>query len=131
MNIQDLTVIKRKENIILLIIWSVSNSGDYGAASNSGDCGAASNSGDYGVAITTGYTSMADAQHKNSIAVAFGRESRAKGVFESWIVCTEFKKDENGIYYPADVQVRKVDGEIIKEDTYYMLKDGDFVETDK
>lgn len=105
--------------------------GGGGAASNSGDYGAASNSGDYGAAITTGYNSMAYAQSKNSIAVAFGRESRAKGVLGSWIVCTEIKRDENGIYYPADVQARKVDGEIIKADTYYMLKDGDFVETDE
>jgi hypothetical protein len=51
-------------------------------------------------------------------------------VLGSWIVCTEFKEDSEGNYFPADVKAAKVDGVHIKADTYYILVEGDFIEVE-
>ena len=92
----------------------VSNTGDYSAASNTGNCSAASN---------TGYYSAAEVSGKQSVALAIGKESRVRGALGCWIVCAEW--DENGI---KDVQCVCVDGEKIKPDVWYTLKNSAFVE---
>ena len=61
-----------------------------------------------------------------------GRSSKAKGKKGSWITLAEWKKDvEKGRYVPACVKTERVDGEKIKEDTYYTLKNGEFVEVEE
>ena len=58
-----------------------------------------------------------------------GRESKARAKKGSWITLTEWEYDnEENTYIPICVKTEQVDGEIIKEDTYYKLKDGKFVE---
>jgi hypothetical protein len=43
----------------------------------------------------------------------------------------EWKKDDElGKWIPVNVRTEKVDGETIKEDTYYKLIDGVFVEVE-
>ena len=100
---------------------AASNSGDYGAASNSGDCGVASNSGDCGAAETSG---------KHSIAMSVGYDSKARGALGTWIVLAE--RDEwDGEGCPIkDVRAFKVDGEQVKADTWYKLKNGVLMETE-
>jgi len=47
----------------------------------------------------------------------------------SWITLSEWKRDdEKGRWIPVCVKTEFVDGEKIKEDTYYMLENGEFVE---
>lgn len=48
-----------------------------------------------------------------------------KGVAE-WV-----KDEEKGRYVPVCVKTERVDGEKIKEDTYYTLKNGEFVEVEE
>ena len=96
------------------------NTGDYSAATNTGYRSAATNTGDYSAAIVEG---------KESIALATGIKSKAKGKIGCFIVLTEWKEINNE-YHIVDVKSAKVDGENIKEDTFYMLKDGKFVEVD-
>ena len=43
----------------------------------------------------------------------------------------EWAKDENYNWHRKDVQCFKVDGETVKPDTWYTLKDGRPVEVDK
>lgn len=75
-----------------------------------GDCSAATNTG------------------KNSVAVAWGRESKAKAAKGSYIVLAEYG-EWNGKEYPLlHAKMEKVDGKTIKADTFYRLKDGKFVE---
>ena len=58
-----------------------------------------------------------------------GRKSKAKGKKGSWITLAEWVKDEEkGRYVPICVKTERVDGEKIKENTYYTLKNGEFVE---
>ena len=96
------------------------NTGNKSAATNTGNKSAATNTGDYSAAIVEG---------KESIALATGIKSKAKGKIGCFIVLTEWKEINNE-YHIVDIKSAKVDGENIKEDTFYTLKDGKFVEVD-
>lgn len=96
------------------------NTGNQSAATNTGNRSAATNTGDQSAAIVEG---------KESIALATGINSKAKGKIGCFIVLAEWK-EINYEYHIVDVKSAKVDGENIKEDTFYTLKDGKFVEAD-
>ena len=102
---------------------AASATGDLSAASATGDLSAASATGDYSVASATGRRSVASADNPTAIAVAWGSSGRAKGVLGAHIVCAEWR---NGKLVDAKMAV--VDGDKIKADTYYMLKNGEFAE---
>jgi hypothetical protein len=108
---------------------AATNTGDYSAATNTGDRSAATNTGYRSAATNTGDYSAAIVEGKESIALATGIESKAKGKIGCFIVLAEWKEINNE-YHIVDVKSAKVDGENIKEDTFYMLKDGKFVEVD-
>jgi hypothetical protein len=98
-------------------------------ATNTGDQSAATNTGNQSAATNTGYRSAAIVEGKESIALATGIDSKAKGKIGCFIVLAEWKEIDNE-YHIVDVKSAKVDGENIKEDTFYTLKDGKFVEAD-
>ena len=54
----------------------------------------------------------------------------AKGGLHSVIVLTEWEYDDNDNYVPIAVKSEIVDGVRIKADTWYKLKNGEFVEVD-
>ena len=104
--------------------WSVASAtGDYSAASATGDWSVASATGFQGVASATGCRGAASANNPTAIAVAWGPFGRAKGILGAHIVCAEWR---NGKLVDAKMAV--VDGNKIKADTYYMLKNGEFAE---
>lgn len=88
-----------------------------------GDWSVASATGFQGVASATGDWSVASANNPTAIAVAWGPFGRAKGVLGAHIVCAKWR---NGKLVDAKMAV--VDGDKIKADTYYMLKNGEFAE---
>ena len=108
---------------------AATNTGDRSAATNTGDQSAATNTGDQSAATNTGNRSAAIVEGKESIALATGINSKAKGKIGCFIVLAEWK-EINYEYHIVDVKSAKVDGENIKEDTFYTLKDGKFVEAD-
>jgi hypothetical protein len=108
---------------------AATNTGDRSAATNTGYRSAATNTGDRSAATNTGNKSAAIVEGKESIALATGIKSKAKGKIGCFIVLTEWKEINNE-YHIVDIKSAKVDGENIKEDTFYMLKDGKFVEVD-
>ena len=108
---------------------AATNTGNRSAATNTGNRSAATNTGNQSAATNTGYQSAAIVEGKESIALATGIKSRAKGKIGCFIVLAEWK-EINYEYHLVDVKSAKVDGENIKEDTFYMLKDGKFVEVD-
>ena len=57
-----------------------------------------------------------------------GIKSKAKAKKGSWITLSEWEL-ENERYVPVCVKTEQVDGVKIKEDTWYKLKGGVFVET--
>ena len=108
---------------------AATNTGYQSAATNTGNYSAATNTGYYSAATNTGNHSAAIVEGKESIALATGINSKAKGKIGCFIVLAEWK-EINYEYHIVDVKSAKVDGENIKEDTFYMLKDGKFVEAD-
>ena len=108
---------------------AATNTGYQSAATNTGNKSAATNTGYQSAATNTGYQSAAIVEGKESIALATGIKSKAKGKIGCFIVLTEWKEINNE-YHIVDIKSAKVDGENIKEDTFYMLKDGKFVEVD-
>ena len=109
---------------------AASATGYCGAASATGDCGAASATGDCGAASATGYCGAASATGKDSIALAAGKDCRAMGALGCWIVLAE-RDDWDGRTYPiVSVKAFKVDGVIVKADTWYMLINGELVEVE-
>ena len=106
---------------------AATKTGDYSAATNTGDYSAATNTGDFSAATNTGDFSSAKVDGKESIAIVTGEKSKASGSLGCWIVLTE-RDDE---YHILDVKAFKVDGEKIKADKYYTLKNGKAVEEDK
>ena len=94
---------------------------------NDNECDSAQigSSGDYAKIASNG---------KNSVVMASGFNSIAKANKGSWITLAEWVKTneryENGnpIWIPKLVKTEYVDGERIKEDTFYKLKNGEFKE---
>ena len=115
---------------------AATNTGDYSAATNTGDCSAATNTGNrsaatntgnYSAATNTGDYSAASVEGKNGFAIVTGVDSKAKGKLGCYIAVAEWKQKDDGEYDLINFRAHKVDGKIIKEDTYYTLKNGKFV----
>ena len=64
---------------------------------------------------------------KSSLIVGRNAE-KAKGGLHSVIVLTEWNRNDDDEYIPVCVKAEIVDGERIKADTWYTLKDGEFAE---
>ena len=95
-----------------------------------GDCSGASVTGWNGGAMVVGDNSQVMCKN-NSVAVAIGRDSMAKGDIGCYIVLTEVKWDsETDGYEIIDCKCFKVDDDIIKADTFYKLVDGKPVEVE-
>ena len=105
-----------------------SNTGNRSAATNTGNRSAATNTGNRSAATNTGDRSAATVEGNESIAIATGIEGRAKGSLGCYIVLAEWYRDGCGSWHIKHVQSAKVDGEKIKADTFYTLKNGEFVE---
>ena len=61
-----------------------------------------------------------------------GNNSKAKAKIGSWITLAEWKwNDEKKHDVPVCVKTEYVDGENIKADTWYKLKNGKFVEVNE
>lgn len=102
--------------------------GNSSVAVNVGNQSAAINSGDTSIALNTGFYAEASVQNENSIAIATGVQSRAKAGLGSAIVLVE-RTTWNGHAYPLNnIKAAIVDGEKIKADTWYTLRNGEFVE---
>ena len=106
------------------------NTGDRSAAVNTGDYSAAVNSGIGSAAVNSGTRSAAEVSNGDSVAIVTGYNSKAKAGLGSAIVIAE-RGVWNGKTYPLiNIKAAIVDGEKIKADTWYTLKNGEFVECD-
>ena len=77
----------------------------------------------------TGNWSAATVEGKESVAMSVGIEGKAKASIGSWIVLSEWKKDSNYDWHRIDTKVFSIDGEKMKPDIFYMLKNGKAVES--
>ena len=102
-------------------------SGVMGNAAASGESGNAAASGESGTAAVTGRYGKASAIGKQCVAVAWGQDSLARGSVGNWLVVSERDDDGNII----DAKIVRVDGEAVKENTWYKLQNGEIVEVDE
>ena len=121
----------------------IGSSGDYAKIGSSGDSAKIGSSGDYAQIGSSGYyakigssgdSAQIVSEGKNSVVMAAGYNSIAKAKVGSWITLAEWVqtneryKNGNLIWIPKLVKTEYVDGERIKEDTFYKLKNGEFKE---
>ena len=101
--------------------------GDCAHAATTGDGAHAATTGNCAHAATTGDWAHAEVSGKESIASALGIEGKVKGALGCWIVCAEWE-NKNECWHIKCVKAVAVDGEKIKADTWYTLRNGEFVE---
>lgn len=73
---------------------------------------------------------MATVEGKESVAIAIGKDCRARGVLGSWIVLAEWVRNDRIDDPIKEVKAFKVDGVNIKENAFYRLVDGEPVEVE-
>ena len=118
-----------------------SATGNYGASSATGNYGASSATGNCGASSATGYKGASSVSDPTGVAVAWGHEARAKGCKGAHLILSDWKyvgaRYSDGDYMdPYDkesweltgAKMVVVDGEKIKEDTYYRCIEGELVE---
>ena len=109
-----------------------SATGSGGVSSATGYKGASSATGDHGVSSSTGHKGVSSADNSTAVAVAWGYKSKAKGCIGAHIVCAEWKYDKfKSDWFFVGAKMSIVDGVKIKADTYYTLRDGEFVEVEE
>ena len=110
------------------------NSGNSAQIGSSGNSAKIGSSGDFAKIGSSGDFAQITSKGKHSVVMAAGCDSRVKAKIGSWITLVEWvrtdEQTEKGyaIWIPKCVRTEYVDGEHIKEDTFYKLKDGEFVE---
>ena len=110
-------------------IGSSGYSAQIGSSGNSAKIGS---SGDYAQIGSSGNYAKINSTGEDAVIMCAGRKSKAKGKKGSWITLAEWVKDEEkGRYVPICVKTERVDGEKIKDDTYYTLKNGEFSEVEE
>jgi hypothetical protein len=107
----------------------IGSSGDRAKIGSSGDVAQIGSSG-YGAQIgSSGYGANIDLSGNNSVGMCAGHNSKIKGKIGCWVTLSEWKYDENlDKNIPICVKSGQIDGEVLKEDTWYRLKDGEFIE---
>ena len=89
-------------------------------------------SGDSAQIGSSGYYVQIDSTGEDSVIMCAGNNSKAKAKIGSWITLAEWKwSDEKKRDVPVCVKTEYVDGENIKADTWYQLKNGKFVEVNE
>jgi len=107
----------------------IGSSGDYAKIGSSGDYAKIGSSGDYAKIGSSGDYAQIDSTGEDSVIMCAGNSSRAKAKVGSWITLAEWKwSDEKKRDVPVYVKTEYVDGENIKADTWYQLKNRKFVE---
>ena len=88
-------------------------------------------SGDYAKIGSSGYSAKIDSTGEDSVIMCAGNKSKAKAKAGSWITLAEWDwNDKKNRYVPICVKTEYVDGENIKADTWYQLKNGRFVKVE-
>ena len=103
----------------------IGSSGDSAQIGSSGDSAQIGSSGYSAQIGSSGYSAQIDSTGQDSVIMCAGHDSRAKAKKGSWITLAEWFFDDNvGKWRPKCVKTEYVDGERIKEDTWYKLVKG-------
>ena len=107
----------------------IGSSGDSAQIGSSGDSAQIGSSGYSAQIGSSGDYAQIDSTGEDSVIMCAGNSSRAKAKVGSWITLAEWKwSDEKKRDVPVCVKTEYVDGDNIKADTWYQLKNRKFVE---
>ena len=107
----------------------IGSSGDSAQIGSSGDYAQIGSSGDYAQIGSSGYSAKIDSAGEDSVICCAGGNSVVRAKKGSWITLSEWRfSEEKKRDVPICVKTEYVDGEKIKEDTWYKLDKGNFVE---
>ena len=106
----------------------IGSSGYYAQIGSSGNYAQIGSSGNSAQIGSSGYSAKIDSTGKNSVIMAAGFKSIVKATIGSWITLAEYGRDKNGVLVPVCVKTEYVDGERIKENVFYTLRNKQFVE---
>ena len=110
----------------------IGSSGNYAQIGSSGDSAKIGSSGNYAQIGSSGDSAQIDSTGVDSVICCAGRGCTVKAKIGSWITLAEWEySEEKGRYVPRCVKTEYVDGENIKPDTWYQLKNGEFVEVNR
>ena len=108
---------------------NIGSSGDYAQIGSSGYSAKIGSSGDSAQIGSSGDSAQIDSTGEDSIICCAGHNSIVKAKKGSWITLSEWEySDEKDRWIPKCVKTEFVDGERIKEDTFYKLVNGEFTE---
>ena len=110
--------------------YSVNTSEGHRSVNTSeGDCSVNTSEGYRSVNVSMGSDSKNIAASKGSVSVGWGKDNKCKGAIGSYILLVERGKwDGHGYEQIGEPKLGKIDGETLKPDTWYTLKNGEFVE---
>ena len=107
----------------------IGSSGNRAQIGSSGNDAQISSSGCYAKIGSSGNDAQISSSGKNAVIMCAGINSCAKAKKGSWITLAEWEMVDDG-WTPVCVKTMQVDGDLIKEDTVYRLKEGEFVEAE-
>ena len=109
--------------------WSANSATGSRSANSATGYGSANSATGYGSAnVTTGTDSTNAGMGEANISIGWGKDNKCKGKIGSYLVLSEWG-EWNGKQYPLiGAKMVHVDGENVKEDTFYKLKNGELVE---
>ncbi len=105
----------------------LASSGNFSKLASSGDGSQLASSGNFSKLASSGHYSQLASSGEHSVICCAGNNCKARAKKGSWITLAEWKL-KDGNYFPKCVKTEFVDGERIKADVWYALKDGEFVE---
>ena len=110
----------------------IASSGDYAQIGSLGDYAKIGSSGYSAQIGSSGNYAKIDSTGEDSVIMCAGNSSKAKAKVGSWITLAEWEwSDEKERHVPVCVKTEYVDGENIKADTWYQLKNRKFVEVNE
>ena len=107
----------------------MASSGYWVHMASSGDRAQMASSGYFVKMTSSGESVKMASSGENAVVMCSGDDSKAKAKKGSWITLGEWDY-VNGKYTPVCVKTERVDWERIKEDTWYKLSGGEFVEVE-
>ena len=108
----------------------LASSGYSAQLASSGYSAQLASSGDYAKLASSGYSAQLASSGKDSVVMSAGIGGKVKAAVGNWIAIAEWEiKDSH--FAPVGIVVAKVDGEKVKADTWYMVKNGQMVEVEE
>ena len=107
---------------------SANSATGYRSANSATGYGSANSATGYGSAnVSTGVACKNNGANA-TINVGWGKDNKCKGELGAYLVCSEWGDWDGEKYSLISAKMAVVDGETLKPDVWYTLKDGEFVE---